>query len=652
MVAVSLAAVAGAATNAGWNPGHHRVRSPKSRTTVPPLPDTLAFFPTQLTDDMSRRCADTAAAALMHRPPAPPTCCRGKTIRACGRGGAPFHSRAAVARRRGPSTEPLTDARAAAASGENVAVVGGGLTGLATAYYLAKKLPPSSSITLYESSNRLGGWIKTEDFKVDTAGGRGTIAFERGPRTLSSLTNSNWRFDDLVLYDLALDLGLKLHKPPKGRRRIYYPDHLVSLPPDTTVTQFLSEPLVWDSAPGAFGLFRTMLHRRWRYKNFGPRQPPEDLSVEEWIRDLTGGDAVGNNLASAILHGIYGGDISKLSARSVLDSFFYPFYQNNWNRHTSSTSRLSLPVLDHFKDDPLIQRLAQERKGPMLNLGANGMEALSGAIGDALASQPNVEIKLDEPVREISYDREGQSVGITTAKSGGRPRMYSKVISTIPGQYLAPLTKGALPSLAQLKAVSITTVNLYFPELSMVSNDVGYLIPRSVDYSHNPERALGVFFDSHVIPLRPNEPTGTKLFVLMGGHYYDRDSGGIEPPDEYEAIEQARRLLSRQLNIPLSEPCFAVAGYAKDCIPQHHVGHESRMRSAHGELQKGFEGRLAVAGGSYTHIGTVAALAAGFRAANSFAGSSPDRQATGLEYFTEDSPLSIIPSGLAVRRRK
>lgn len=85
----------------------------------------------------------------------------------------------------------------------NIAVVGGGLTGLTAAYYLAKMLPPSARITLYESGDRLGGWIRTDKVSVNVNGTRGIVSFERGPRTLSSLKGNTWRYDDLVLYDLV-----------------------------------------------------------------------------------------------------------------------------------------------------------------------------------------------------------------------------------------------------------------------------------------------------------------------------------------------------------------------------------------------------------------------------------------------------------------
>lgn len=92
--------------------------------------------------------------------------------------------------------------------GRQVAVIGGGLTGLTTAYLLAKNLPASARITLYESSDRLGGWIRTDKVRVDVGGTKGVVSFERGPRTLSSLRGNAWRYDDLVLYELVCFLCL------------------------------------------------------------------------------------------------------------------------------------------------------------------------------------------------------------------------------------------------------------------------------------------------------------------------------------------------------------------------------------------------------------------------------------------------------------
>jgi oxygen-dependent protoporphyrinogen oxidase len=61
----------------------------------------------------------------------------------------------------------------------NIAVLGGGITGLSSAHYLARELP-DASITIYETSDRLGGWVNSRTVDVDN----GHVIFEQGPRTL------------------------------------------------------------------------------------------------------------------------------------------------------------------------------------------------------------------------------------------------------------------------------------------------------------------------------------------------------------------------------------------------------------------------------------------------------------------------------------
>ena len=66
----------------------------------------------------------------------------------------------------------------------NIAILGGGVTGLASAYYLVKELP-RAKITIYEASDRVGGWLSSTRVPVKD----GTILFEAGPRTLRPVSN-------------------------------------------------------------------------------------------------------------------------------------------------------------------------------------------------------------------------------------------------------------------------------------------------------------------------------------------------------------------------------------------------------------------------------------------------------------------------------
>jgi hypothetical protein len=75
----------------------------------------------------------------------------------------------------------------------NVAVLGGGITGLASAYYLSRRLP-KAKIVLFERSSRLGGWVHSK--KVEVANGK--VVFEQGPRSLRPSTASALVTLDLV----------------------------------------------------------------------------------------------------------------------------------------------------------------------------------------------------------------------------------------------------------------------------------------------------------------------------------------------------------------------------------------------------------------------------------------------------------------------
>ena len=66
----------------------------------------------------------------------------------------------------------------------HVVILGGGITGLAAAFYLARK-HPTVQITVVEKSDRFGGWVRSERVEVsDSDGKRGKVLLEAGPRTV------------------------------------------------------------------------------------------------------------------------------------------------------------------------------------------------------------------------------------------------------------------------------------------------------------------------------------------------------------------------------------------------------------------------------------------------------------------------------------
>ena len=67
---------------------------------------------------------------------------------------------------------------------KRVAIIGGGITGLAAAFYLNKDEKEAYEFTLFEQSNRLGGKIQT----VKKAG----FVIERGPDSIVGVGTIRW----------------------------------------------------------------------------------------------------------------------------------------------------------------------------------------------------------------------------------------------------------------------------------------------------------------------------------------------------------------------------------------------------------------------------------------------------------------------------
>jgi len=91
---------------------------------------------------------------------------------------------------------------------KEVAVIGGGITGLATAYYISK-LPKNVHVTLYESGPRLGGWLRSDS--VDVA--NGNVVFEQGPRTLRPTVPNGLLTLRLVSSTGLVNVGMCSFKP-------------------------------------------------------------------------------------------------------------------------------------------------------------------------------------------------------------------------------------------------------------------------------------------------------------------------------------------------------------------------------------------------------------------------------------------------------
>lgn len=123
-----------------------------------------------------------------------------------------------------------------------------------------------------------------------------------------------------------LELGLEndILSVPKNsaaayNRFIYYPDYLVRLP--GSIPGLSRSDALWTNLrtirqePVYKGVFKTVWKSIWN----GPRDPKyrfQDESVAEFTSRVATQD-IADNLVSAILHGIYAGDIDRLSAMTL-----------------------------------------------------------------------------------------------------------------------------------------------------------------------------------------------------------------------------------------------------------------------------------------------------------------------------------------------
>ncbi|KAL8762379.1 MAG: hypothetical protein Q9184_001593 [Pyrenodesmia sp. 2 TL-2023] len=483
----------------------------------------------------------------------------------------------------------------------DVAVLGGGITGLASAYYAAQRLP-DSKITLFEGSSRLGGWLRSQLVDV----GNGKVVFEQGPRNLRPTRPNGW-----VTLDLVESLGLEdqvimtsKQSVAAQNRFIYYPDHLVRMPGPgssilSTVISMLQEPVFT-------GLISACL-----------LEPTKDkvLSVDESIGSFISRrlrPELTDNIVSALIHGIYAGDIYQLSIRSIFPFLFHAerekdciavAFLEGLKLHWPHDAPLEA---EWAKLPPVSAKIQAIRESSVFTF-KRGIGQLADQLETKLRELPNVDIRLETAVDQLELERtdDSEKIGLVSRsrrESSNQPtkELFTHVISTISGKALHSIVRptSSMSMLARTPAVTVMVVNLYFSNPSVLPvRGFGYLLPRSLPFEQNPERALGVVFDSDA-SIGQDKIPGTKVTVMLGGHWWDDWQAY---PDEEMGASMAKDILKRHLGI-LEKPRAVRVGLQKECIPQYIVGHHERMAQGH-EALRSFNGRLRVAGSSYTGVG-------------------------------------------------
>ncbi|RAL01351.1 oxygen-dependent protoporphyrinogen oxidase [Aspergillus ibericus CBS 121593] len=501
----------------------------------------------------------------------------------------------------------------------DAAVIGAGITGLTAAYLLSRD-PSCSKVTLYEKSSHLGGWVSSE--KISVPGG-GQIVFDYGPRTLRTAAPAS-----LPMLDLITQLGLSDHvlvtlksEPAATNRFIYYPDHLVRLPSPakdglfSTGLQMLREPLFKGVLNSIFSEYFQPPLRAQGYM--------EDESVADFLSRRVSSGIV-DNIASAALAGVFGGDVNRLSAEVVLGKLRILEKEYGSISHgliEEMSKGVRLMAMDDFlavesvegeqdRSNTFFTRFRRVASIASVVTLRDGLGQLTDTLAAHLKESSKVEIVSGTEVTAIGQDSATRDLTIGFGK--GRANTHNRVIATHAPLSLARQLKNTkanqtvpsdtIQNLAEHKdAVTIMVVNLFYTEEDLVPVDgFGYLIPNSIPFEENPERALGVIFGS-ATSLGQDTAPGTKLTVMLGGYWWD---GWTETdyPDPDTGIQMAQTLLHRHLGITAT-PAVARARLLRDAIPQYTVGHLSRIDKLSRSVRRDFDKRLTLAGSWYGTVG-------------------------------------------------
>jgi|SRR5579871_209333 len=249
----------------------------------------------------------------------------------------------------------------------SVAIIGGGISGLSTAYYLSKAGIPA---TVIEARPRLGGVIQTEIIE--------NCIVEAGPDSFISV--KPWAMD--LIRELGLESQVigsnddeRVTYIRRRGRLVALPDGVQMLVP-TKILPMVTTPLVsWG----------TKIRMGLEYFRRPGAPAAEDRSVAAFVEDHYGRDAV-DYLAEPLLAGIYGGDPAEMSVASVL-----PRFVELENRYGSLTRGV------------LSERPKQSgQRQPLFRTLRNGLGSLVDAVWKAAGHMSVVHgtVNAIEPVRD------------------------------------------------------------------------------------------------------------------------------------------------------------------------------------------------------------------------------------------------------------
>ncbi|KAL1509381.1 hypothetical protein ABEB36_004134 [Hypothenemus hampei] len=396
-------------------------------------------------------------------------------------------------------------------------VLGGGLSGLSTAYYLAKA-SVKEKVILLESSSRLGGWIKSD--KVDQE-----VVFEQGPRTIRPVGAAG--INTLNLLD-ELNLTKEVHAITRSHisarnRLIYCNGELHVLP--NTLFRFITV-----QKPFSKSLFAHLLQDLAAK----PEIKSDDSAYEFAKRRF--GPEVADYLIDTMVCGICGGNSREVTVNLLMKNMF--IYEQKYG---SAIKGILNHLFDKQTDIPKKGLLAARAKIEKWSVYTfkEGLETLPLALEKSINNTVGIETKFNQNCKEIKFKKNGE---VSIHLEGGEILNATHIFSAIPSKKLADLLRKQHPvlasKLASIGTITMGVVNFLYDGNLIKTPGFGLLVPPKENLP-----ILGVIYDSCCRDYKDK----TVLTVMMGGHWFRKYFG--ENPNELMLFNVAKDHLKLILNI-------------------------------------------------------------------------------------------------------
>lgn len=434
-----------------------------------------------------------------------------------------------------------------------IAVVGGGIAGLAAAFELAGR----SDVTVFEPA-RLGGRILTEPFE-----GR---PVECGPDAFIT------RSPDATT--LCEEVGVDdLVAPRAGRALLWWSGSLHPIPDGLMMgVPTRLGPLLRSGLLSPAGVLRAgadlVLPRR-TYEG--------DVSVRQLIAGRFGPE-VADRLADPLIGSIHAGRSENLSSEASIP-------------HLLAAARRSRSLLWELRKAPRPAAGAPMFMAPRLGL-SQLVEALERRLrGDGVKFE-SARVGAVRPAGGTSVDVDGS-------------RFDGCVLAVGAAEAAEILGDDAVPGLRDLETASVALVTLGYPEFELPDGCSGLLVPRQEG-----RLMTACSFASQKWPHWA--APGRTLLRVSAGRAGDRR---IDELSDEDLVERLSAEVADALPAPTAADTWRVNRWP-DAFPQYGVGHSERVRRAEEALRRKVPG-VALCGSSYRGVGIPACIASGRAAARS-----------------------------------